>query len=202
METASSHPSPGRSPGSGTPEDERELLLRAKNGDRDAFGALVERHMRRAYFAALGLVGSHEEALDLSQEAFVRAYRARAGLDPERPFYPWLYRTLRRLCFNFLRDREGRREKLEREAGWLVDEVRGSAGEPPDRAAERSELRARLEAAIAELPPKERETLVLREFDGRTYREVAELLEVPIGTVMSRLYRARRRLAQRLGGAP
>jgi RNA polymerase sigma-70 factor (ECF subfamily) len=178
---------------------ERDLVLRAQSGDRQAFGELLKRHMRRAYFAALGLTGSHEDALDLSQEAFVRAYRARASLDPDRPFYPWLYQIVRRLCFNFLRDRKARRRRLEEATPWLADEVRGRArASDPGHSAERAELRARLEAAIERLPEREREVLVLKEFEGLRYREIAQLLEIPIGTVMSRLYTARKNLARML----
>ena len=79
-----------------------DLVRRAQAGDAEAFGQLVTRYMRPAYFAALGLVGSREDALDLSQEAFARAFRARRAIDPDRPFYAWYYTTLRRLCFNFV----------------------------------------------------------------------------------------------------
>ncbi len=178
---------------------EGPLILQARAGDRSAFGELVSRHMRRAYFAALGLVGSHDDALDLSQEAFGRAFRARRSLDPERPFYPWLYQILRRLCFNFLRDRKTRDTRLAEAAPWLVEEAgaRAVAGDPAWQA-EQQELRDRIEAAIAGLAAREREVLVLREFEGLRYREIAELLDIPIGTVMSRLYTARRSLAAAL----
>jgi RNA polymerase sigma-70 factor (ECF subfamily) len=178
---------------------ERALALRAQAGDRRAFGELVSRHMRRAYLAALGLVGSHDDALDLSQEAFARAFRARRSLDPERPFYPWLYQILRRLCFNFLRDRRTRTALLAGATGWLAQQAAARAAPDPAREAERAELRAALEAAIGALPAREREVLVLREFEGLRYREIADLLGIPIGTVMSRLYDARRSLAARVG---
>lgn len=181
-------------------ESERALVLRARSGDRGAFGELVNRHMQRAYYIALGLTGSHEDALDLSQEAFARAFRARASLDPDRPFYAWLYQIVRRLCFNFLRDRSTRRRRLDEATPWLTQEanVRASQSDPA-RNAERAELRARVQAAIEQLPEREREVLVLKEFEGLRYREIAELLGIPIGTVMSRLYYARRRLAEHLG---
>lgn len=178
---------------------ERALVLRARDGDREAFGDLVTRYMRRAYYQALGLVGSHEDALDLSQEAFARAFRARRSLDPERPFYAWLYQILRRLCFNFLRDRRTRTRKLAAAAGWLADEAGArAAADDPSRITVRAELRARVAAAIDALPDREREVLVLKEFEGLRYREMAELLGIPMGTVMSRLYAARRRLAASL----
>ena len=164
-------------------------------GDTAAFGELVERYMRRAYRSALGLVGSREDALDLSQEAFARAYRARRTFDPSRPFYPWYYQILRRLCFNFVRDRRSRRQTLDVETPWLVENARRrQAADRPDRAAELGALRLRLQAAIAILPEHEREIFALRELEGLRYAEMAELLGIPIGTVMSRLYSARRRL--------
>ena len=97
--------------------DDSELITRAKAGDTAAFGALVTRYMRQAYFSAIGLVGSREDALDLSQEAFARAFHARKTIDPDRPFYAWYYTILRRLCFNWLRDRRARRAALDA-SGW------------------------------------------------------------------------------------
>lgn len=181
------------------PTDERTLVRRAQAGDIEAFGALVSQYMRRAYYAALGLVGSHDDALDLSQEAFSRAFRAHKSLDPNRSFYTWLYTILRRLCFNFLRDRKAQSHKLAEAAGWLAEEARARvAAQSPVRAAELAELRSRVAGAIEQLPDRQREVLVLKEFEGLRYREIAELLGIPIGTVMSRLYTARRQLAGRL----
>lgn len=179
--------------------DERALVERVRRGDTAAFGELVEGTMRRAYRVALGLVGRREDALDLSQEAYARAFKARRRLDPGRSFYPWYYQILRRLCFNFLRDRRTRREKLDGAAPWLIeDAARRQAARRPDRAAETTALRRKLQEAIEELPEREREIFVLREFEGLRYREAAELLGIPVGTVMSRLYSARQRLMGRL----
>lgn len=180
-------------------ESDGDLIRRAQAGDAEAFGQLVMRHMRPAYFAALGLVGSREDALDLSQEAFARAFRARRSLDPERSFYPWVYTTLRRLCFNFIRDRQRRSRWVTESADWL-ELAAVSPGEDPEQSAARAEERHRLAVAIADLPDHEREALVLKEFEGLTYREIAELVGVPVGTVMSRLYAARQRLAAVLEG--
>lgn len=179
---------------------ERDLILRTRAGEKAAFGELVRRHMRRAYFSALGLIGSHEDALDLSQEAFVRAFRSRAKLDPERPFFAWLYQIVRRLCFNHTRDRGTRRRKLDEAEGWLVSQAQDRAvGQDPQGEIERREQTERLAEAIEGLGDRDREVLVLKEFEGLRYREIAELLEIPIGTVMSRLYSARRRLADAMG---
>jgi RNA polymerase sigma-70 factor, ECF subfamily len=176
-------------------ETDAALVLRAQAGDADAFGRLIERYMRRAYRQALGLVGSREDALDLSQEAFVRAYRARHTIDPDRPFYAWLYRIVRHLCFNFLRDAKTRARILEQEgAAWLVETAR-QATPAPAALLEQGELRRRVARAIERLPAHEREVIVLKEFEDLTYREIADLVGIPMGTVMSRLYAARRRLA-------
>jgi RNA polymerase sigma-70 factor (ECF subfamily) len=183
------------------PSAEAILVRRARAGETAAFGELVSIYMQRCYYVALGMVGSPQDAEDLSQEAFARAFRARARLDPDRPFYPWLYQILRRLCFNFTRDTSARRRKLEYAGGWLVAEARSrAAADDPERVRTTDALRERLEHEIAELSPTQREVFVLKEFQGLKYREIAELLDVPIGTVMSRLYAARQRLAERLEG--
>jgi len=182
----------------GTGESDELLVRRVRAGDTPAFGKLVERYMRRAYYAALGLVGSHEDALDLSQEAFARAFRARERLDPERPFYAWLYQIIRRLCFNFVRDRRTRRRGIESASSWLVQQATARSTDNPQKTLERREARERVTEALESLPDRDREILVLKEFEGLRYREIAELIGIPIGTVMSRLYSARRRLAAAL----
>jgi RNA polymerase sigma-70 factor (ECF subfamily) len=180
--------------------DDRTLVLRVQRGDHEAFGVLVDRHMRRAYFGALGLVGSHDDALDLSQDAFVRAYRARDSIDPDRPFYAWLYQILRRLCFNHLRDHRNRARRLREAHPWLADDAWSAAGRAdPAITVEREEIRTRVRDSLALMPEREREVFVLKEFEGLKYREIGELLHIPIGTVMSRLYSARQRLANQLG---
>lgn len=176
---------------------DRDLAVKVRRGDAGAFGDLVERYKRRAYYAALALVHSHEDALDLSQEAFYRAFRARRTLDPDRPFYAWLYQIIRHLCFNHHRDRRTRSKHLQEAKPWLVSRAGAAAeSEDPLGSVVRRELREKVRAAIERLPAAEREMLVLREFEGLKYREIAELLGIPIGTVMSRLYSARHRLAQ------
>ncbi len=171
---------------------EGDLLRLAQAGDREAFGVLCEHQARRTYAAALALTGRHDVALDLCQEAFAKAFAAIDRVDPTRPFFPWLYQILRRLGLNHLRDRR-RSNSLGEMDGFVAKHT----DDPSDELA-RAELRDRCRAAIAELPPLEREVLVLREYQALKYREMAELLEIPIGTVMSRLYSARRRLASDL----
>lgn len=187
------------------PEDatDDDLIRRCQTGDTAAFGRLVTRYMRRAYFAALALVGNPDDALDLSQQAFARAYRARQTIDPARPWYPWLYQIVRRLCFNFTRDERTRRERITAAGPWLVGRAAAHAErDRPDASLERREQQERVREAIDRLPMEDREVLVLKEFEQLKYREIAELLDIPMGTVMSRLYAARRRLAEHLEGPP
>ena len=179
--------------------DEQQLIRQCQQKDKHAYGILVKRYMQRAYFAALGLVGSHESALDLSQEAFVRAYRSIKKLDPRRKFYTWYYQILRNLCFNYLRDR-ARHARTFSEIGQGV--IESVVDQEQDTAAhlELAELQAALWNAMDTLKPHEREVIILKDFEQLTYKEIAEMLSCPIGTVMSRLFSARKSLKSRLEG--
>jgi RNA polymerase sigma-70 factor, ECF subfamily len=178
---------------------EASLVRRASRGDNTAFGELVRRNMQAAYYAALGLVGSPDDALDLSQDAFARALKHAAKLDPGRPFYPWYYAILRRLCFNFLRDRKNRQRLLDEQGAWLAHDLSGGGpGDDPEARLGREDARRIVAQALSRLPETQREVLVLREFEDLKYQEIADLLEIPVGTVMSRLYAARRALADAL----
>jgi len=153
---------------------DRDLIIRSQAGDEAAFGDLVTRYMRRAYFAALGLVGSHDDALDLSQAAFVRAYRARERIDPERPFYAWLYQIIRRLCFNHVRDGRTRARSIERATPWLEDQAQArAAATNPQHVAERHELRlqqlmmAALDNELVDRERREFEELLQRDDNAR-----------------------------------
>lgn len=173
--------------------DERSVVARAKRGDRAAFGELVRAHQRRAYAAAYAIVGNRDEAVDLAQDAFVRAYRAMGRFDASMPFYPWLHRIVRNLCLNHLK-RRGRRGETSLEAlveqGFDVHEP----GDDPVEAAEAGDLREQIRAAMSELTPAQAEILRLRHMVELSYSEIAECLGVPIGTVMSRLHAARKAL--------
>lgn len=181
---------------------DRALVLETRAGDAEAFGRLVTRYMRRAYYGALGLVGNHDDAMDLSQDAFVKAFSARGGIDPDRPFYPWLYQIIRRVCFNHTRNHKTRTEILRQATPWLAQQAtdKADAGKP-DVGAERRELRQLIENGLTKLSDVEREVLVLKEFEGLKYKAIAELLDIPMGTVMSRLYGARRKMAALLEGS-
>lgn len=188
----------------GSEAEDAELLGRAQAGDRNAFGAVVERHRERLFRAALLIVRDPEDARDLSQEAFVRAFRHLARFDSTRPFYPWLYRILRNLCLDQV-DKNRRRATLSLDR--ILEEAPGAAsmerdatrsGPPPD-ARERiqaQQMSRHLHAAIEELKPEFREVIFMQHFQEMSYQDIADALEIPIGTVMSRLFHARKKLAE------
>lgn len=174
-----------------------ELASKAKRGNIDAFGELVERYKERAYMIALGFVGNPDDAMDLSQEAFVRAFKAMRTFKDGCDFYPWFYAVLRNTCFNFLRKRKTRKESsLDAAREYGFDVVDGAPG--PSAILELKEMRALVRVQIDSLAPVHKEILLLRHYESLSYKEMAGVLGCPIGTVMSRLYAARQALKVRL----
>jgi RNA polymerase sigma-70 factor (ECF subfamily) len=157
------------------------------------FEGLVKTNMQRAYYSALGIIGSHDVAMELSQEAFIRAYRHFKKFDREKKFFTWYYKILRNLCFNFIRDNKNKvtSDYLE-QARYASDETN------PEKELEKQESQQFLEKALSELNMDDREILTLKEFEDMSYQEIADTLDIPIGTVMSRLYYARKKLAKKL----
>lgn len=175
----------------GRPGDE-VLVRRAREGDREAFGLLVERYMRTAYAVALSVTRSHEDAEDAAQEAFAVALERLDECRSPGKFGGWLLTIVGNRARNLLR-REGIRstEPLPPSA---------STERPgPDRDAERGELRALLRSAVAELPDVQRDVLLLHDLEGWKHREIAESLGLPTGTVRSHLHYARKRVRRTLG---
>lgn len=172
---------------------DRELILRCQQGERAAFEPIVTRYMRRAAAFALSWTGNRDDALDLSQEAFVRSYGAICRFDPNRPFYPWFHRILKNLCINHI-GRARHRHEIPLEDTYPV---RSSVPSPLEQA-ERSERKRMVWEGIHQLNDAEREILILREFQDLSYAEIAQILDIPKGTVMSRLHNARKRLREKL----
>jgi len=179
--------------------DDQELIERAQKGNTWAFGRLVERYMQRGYFVALGFVGAPEDARDLSQEAFVRAFRNIRRFEKGRRFFTWYYQILRNLCFNFLKRRKRRQNYLfsEMPEEEILDFAAGG-DTSPEKNFEQKELQEKLWQAIHGLSVQDREVIILKEFQDLSYKEMAEVLQCPVGTVMSRLYHARRHLAEKM----
>jgi len=155
-------------------------------------------YKKDAYFIALGLVGNREDALDLSQEAFVRAYRHIRDVKPGRRFFPWFYQILRNLCISHLRKRKHRLAASLDDTHCPEVEAQGDDFSP-DAIVDRTETKNQVWEAISKLEPKHREVIVLRHFQNMSYEEIAAALHCNKGTITSRLYYARNRLKELLG---
>jgi RNA polymerase sigma-70 factor, ECF subfamily len=169
------------------PVEDTVLVGRVLDGDTEAYGELVERHLRRAFSVAHRLLGHREDAEDLVQETFLVALARIDTFDLGRSFGPWFYRILVNRGLNARKARSLR---------YTVDvpDTAAASGPLPDRAAERAELRARVEVAMAELPERQRVALELFEVEGFSGAEIAEILEIPAGTVRWHLHQARQKL--------
>jgi RNA polymerase sigma-70 factor (ECF subfamily) len=165
-----------------------EAIQAVRAGDREAYKVIVERYMRRAYGIAITFVRNPQDALDVSQMAFIKAYRNLKRFDTTRPFFPWFYKILRNICLDQLRRASRSREIPLEDIGTLKAETRDH------------DMRQILWLAIEALPLEQREAIVLHYFEGMSYRDLAETLDRPIGTIMSSLYYARQRLKKAIRG--
>ena len=172
--------------------DEADLLLKAQNGDRTAFGQLVVAHQRRVFACAVQMLGDFSEAEDAVQEAFLRAWRALARFDGRSELSTWLYRICVNVCLNTLRRR--RRTKTSNLADPRVPEIRSDPSQDPEAAAQRKRYYQRLVVALDTLSPSLRTTVVLVLMQGMPHKQAAEVLGCPEGTVAWRIHEARRRL--------
>ncbi len=184
----SAHP-----PQAGAGADEPFLLARARQGDLAAFEEVVRRYQRRVYGVALRIVRAHDLADDVAQEAFVRAWRSLDRFDLGRPFGPWVCRIAANLALNHVRSPRAREEGLPEGHAETPSADPGPLGAILDEEAKRV-----LDEAVAELGPEQRAVFVLRAVEEMSYAEIAEALGISQGTVMSRLFRARERLARAL----
>ncbi|MFQ6057676.1 MAG: sigma-70 family RNA polymerase sigma factor [Anaerolineae bacterium] len=180
---------------------EGELIARTLEGDKGAFGALVQRYEGAIFNMAYRMTGQREAARDLAQETFLRAYRALGSFQQDKPFAPWLYRIAINLCLNWQKKRRLPQVSLDLPLATAEGEV---ALELPDETAApevvfaRREFQARLRQEIAALPPDFRAVIELRHFEELSYQEMAQVLDVPLSTVKTRLFRARRMLRDRV----
>ena len=183
--------------------DETELLERARNGDSQAFGALVERYQRRVVGVAQAVVHNQDDAVELAQETFVRAYENLAKFESRSSFSTWLYRIAANLAIDFRR-REGRHQVLRGDdAETEINRLPSPRGDSYQETV-RTELSQRINGALKELTSEHRAVILLREVEGLSYDEISDVLQVPRGTVMSRLHYARnhmRTILKDLGGS-
>jgi len=185
-------------------EEDHDLVRAVINGDATAYRGLVERYEGRIYAVCYGMVRNREDARDLAQEAFVKAFKNLSRFRFSASFYTWLCRIAMNVSIDHLR-----RQKVRR-AESFDDGVasRGPDGvislehhrNNPGRDLERKRLHAAILAAMDELPHDQQQVIVLREVEGMAYKEIAEVMDIPEGTVMSRLYYARKKLQAALAG--
>ena len=188
---------------------DRDAVARAREGDQEAFRVLVERYQGRAHRLALRVLRDEEQARDAVQDAFLKVHSNLGRFENRSSFYTWLYRLVMNVCLDAKRrDRSSRfvdtpelgdLERIATHESMPASEQHFRVHEEaPDDALGRAELRAAVARAITALPDAARETLILREVEGLSYSEIAEALDIPKGTVMSRLHYARRRVQELL----
>lgn len=161
---------------------EAETLERVKKGDKEAYHFIVQSYMKRAYYICLGYVHNSQDALDVSQEAFIKAFRKINTFDTKKPFFPWFYRLMRNLCLDYLK-RSRQRKEVPLEKAKIL---------PPEK--DDQEMKEILWKGIDSLPLEQKEVILLRYFQQFSYQEIADILDKPVGTVMSSLYYAKKHL--------
>lgn len=171
------------------PSDERDLVLAAQRGEREAFSELVRRHQRRAYVVARSIVINHEDAEDAVQDAFLHAYKAIDRFLPDQAFGAWLHRIVANAALDVTRRRKVRD----------ADELPETVASPFRDPAQADELRRRLKDALETLPARQRSVIVLHDVEGYKHSEIGRMLDIPEGTARSDLHYARSHLRQVLG---
>jgi RNA polymerase sigma-70 factor (ECF subfamily) len=187
-----------------TPEPSDDVLVRrAQKGSMEAFEELLARHRDKIYARAFSMMRNEDEAIDLSQEAWVKGWQRLVQFQGESSFVTWMTRIVINLCLDQLRKQKRQRaesiEQLEEDLGG-VERQMPIVAMNPTAGLERSELRRRIDEALAKLSYEHRTVLILHEFEELEYKEIAKRMECSIGTVMSRLFYARRKMANLMAG--
>ncbi len=177
-------------------EDDRDLVVRARGGDAEAFEAIVRSYQKRVYGVALRMTRRHEVADDIVQETFVRAYSHLDRFEVGRPLAPWLTRIAANLCINYLTAAARREQQFAEGDGPAAEPPAPRADGEPEPLAEllSLEFRRALDASVQKLPPDQRIVFDLKVHEEMRYEEIADTLDISTGTVMSRLFRARQKL--------
>src|SRR5271170_6785089 len=182
---------------------DEQLVKAAKRGDMAAFEELVSRHRDKIYARAFSMMRNEDEAVDLSQEAWVKSWQRLKQFQGESSFGTWMTRIVINLCLDQLRRRKRQRtesiQEMDEESGGVEREMPVVTVNPTERL-ERGELRKKIDGAMGKLSEEHRMVLVLHEFEDLEYKEIAKVVDCSIGTVMSRLFYARRKMAVLLAG--
>jgi RNA polymerase sigma-70 factor, ECF subfamily len=178
--------------------DDQQLIANCLAGDSAAFGELVRRYQDRLYNTVYRLVDNAEDALDVVQEAFLNAYQSLESFKGDALFFTWLYRIAVNTAISLKRKRRVLARITNRDGEAIVEPADPSEMNRPGHALEQAEEEQKLHRALARLSAEHRTVLVMKELEGQKYEEMAEALEVPIGTIRSRLHRARLELRELL----
>ena len=168
--------------------DEQQLLLHAKDGDREAFRVLVERYMKQAYNIAYGFVNNHDDAEDIAQESFVRVYQSIASFRGDARFSTWLYKIVMNLSLNRMKQRRNvNHEPMPAEIMMVHEETSFFGARDPH-------IRMHVERALHQLPTLQRAVVILRHIDGLSTRQVSSILRCSEGTVKTHLHRGLKKM--------
>ena len=184
--------------------EDNQAIKKCLEGDSDAYREIVDRYQRRAISIAMGYVKNIEDAQDLVQDAFIKAYRSLARFEVGSSFYTWFYRIVVNVCIDHFRKQKKRRaveydDSYKRRDVADQHSLTGNTRDlQPHMQNERQEINDALQGALSTLSDKHREVIILREVDDLSYEEIADVLECHIGTVMSRLHHARKKLQEAL----
>jgi RNA polymerase sigma-70 factor (ECF subfamily) len=176
-------------------QTDQALVIQIQQGNLEALGVLYDRHRRLVYRTALAITGDTESAADLLQDVFLRLHRFAHNIDPIRPLEPWLYRMTTNLSYDWVKRRKRWPRPLEDLADWLI----GTGKNPPYESVESNDEWVQVQRAVAALPLSQRVVVVLYYLNDLALQEISEILEVPIGTVKSRLYYGRLALKRSMG---
>ena len=191
-------PTAGQNPESTAPAEEEALVARARRGDLTAYDELVQRYQERIYATIYHMTSNHEDANDLAQESFIKAFQALKSFKGGSSFYTWLYRIAVNKTINFLKQRKNRTHMslndLDFNAEHDPDLVALVSDKTPRRAAGLTELQEKLNAALLKLSEPHRLVVVLHDVQGQSHEEIAKVMDCNIGTVRSRLFYARQQL--------
>ena len=180
-----------------TREQELAVIRRVQRGDTDAFEALVAAYEKNVFNVALQMTGNREDAQDMTQEAFLKAYSSLSSFRGDSKFSSWLYRIVSNVCLDFKR-RQGRRPSssltMEDDEGENIQLDIADESQSPEALLERKMTREAVRAGLQQLPDEQRQILLLREIQGLSYEEIGEAMGLEAGTVKSRIFRARKKL--------
>jgi RNA polymerase sigma-70 factor, ECF subfamily len=180
-----------------------ELVKQCQAGNTRAFDSLVTKYRNRIYSMAYHIIQNETEAWDISQEAFIKAWRAMGAFKSDASFYTWLYRITHNVCYDWMRKKkfesDGEFDDSEKEHRVAAGAEAVPRGAPrPDQAMKNAELKVKIDWAISQLSPDHRQIILLKEMDGLSYQEIADVMKCSLGTVMSRLFYARKKLQELL----